>query len=223
MGERKLPPPGMLSYGRLAKGLGLSYNRVVTLVKQEGMPRDSLASAKTWRQMRSLENKGGAKQKAAPGDSTPIVPEPPRRSLIADEVEVPDDGAPVDTVEGLRKRLVLQTKIAAEAQKEFARYIGSEDIQGTKQAGETNNAAQKTLMLLEAEYQRRLLESGRILTVESAAERFTTVLAELRSLIDTGEQEFCDLVNPAHPAQAVKGYRLFKERLFTKLQEMPHA
>lgn len=210
----------------LARQLGLSKAQIGRLIAA-GMPTDSVESAKHWRLLREKSRKRGAKAKISPEDLAAPLPEPAKAAPIpAKTVVKPDtesDSALLDTMDQLKKRIEAQSTMAAEAQNRFMEALKGNDVLEAKQAGEMNNATQKTLIMLEAEYQRRLLENGTLLTLGAATERFQALLGDLRQYIDQGEQEFSTLTNPENPARGLLGYREFRQRLYTKLQKMIHA
>ena len=215
-----------MTKSKLAEELGISPKTLRDLEKR-GMPVSSVSAAKTWRMADSKRpGRRGPKPQAdgtlAKRAETPLTSvrtasetkTPLKSSKMVPLDDLDEDAAP-NTLERLRVRIARQTQMADDTQQRFQRAMTEDDIQAAKMAGETNNATQKTLIMLETEYHRRLMESGhdpgRWSRRGNGSSRSS---GRFGRPIEAPEGELFVKMNPENPPVALFAFREWKKKLF---------
>jgi hypothetical protein len=165
--------PASLTNAALGEGLGITRQRVSALIR-EGMPTDSVESARVWREARTT-------RQAAP---------------LPSRLDTLDDGTLAATIQ--RHRHLVAT---AQGVWEAA-MAGGDPNQGKYQTA--YNQSLKTLINLEEEQERRALNEKvfikRELAEASVRELASLVLARLEKV----GLECAEKCNPDNPALAIK-------------------
>lgn len=157
-----------------ARELGVTPQRV-SVLKREGMPVDSIASALAWREERRSASRARA-------------PKPLVTSL--------DDGTLAGTISEHR-RLVEQARGVWLAAMETG-----DNNQGKFQTA--YNQSLKTLVQLEAEQERRSIMAKDFIPASEAADAMRQLMAEVVNRLDKLALDVAEACNPGDPPKAVK-------------------
>lgn len=197
----------MTTQTEIATALGITKGRCSQLVKQ-GMPTDSIESAKAWRASRKESNiKEG------------FISQPVRPINLSDLDSVLSSLSKTvtsDTEMDLRIR--QQVDLCEATRTVFLRALeGGDPAQGKLYSNYDRAIA--TLLRLEKERTVRLMQDGRLVDADEASARFGKVLGQLRSLIERAELTVAPKANPDNPPKALKAFREFRDDLFRKISE----
>ena len=197
----------MTTQTEIATALGITKGRCSQLAKQ-GMPTDSVESARAWRASRKENNiKEG------------FISQPVRPINLSDLDSVLSSLSKTvtsDTEMDLRIR--QQVDLCEATRTVFLRALeGGDPAQGKLYSNYDRAIA--TLLRLEKERTVRLVQEGRLVDADEASARFGKVLGQLRSLIERAELTVAPKANPDNPPKALKAFREFRDDLFKKISE----
>lgn len=199
----------MTTQQEIATALGITKGRCSQLVKQ-GMPSDSVESARRWRAERKTQN-----------ESRGHISQPVRALNLGDLDGIlrslSKQGSSQQNSE-MDIRIQQQVDLCQMTRQVFMQALENGDpAQGKLYANYDRAIA--TLLRLEKERHIRLQEEGRLIDAGEASARFGKVLGQLRSQIERAELTFAPKANPDNPPKALKAYREFKDDLFRKISE----
>lgn len=200
----------MATQTEIATQLGLTKGRVSQLVK-EGMPTDTVESARAWRARRKgeMEAAGHISQPVRPLNLSDLD------SLLREVGG--GTGAGGETTE-MDTRIKQQVDLCEMTRQVFMQALEAGDpAQGKLYANYDRAIA--TLLRLEKERQVRLIEESRLIDASEAAARFGKILGQLRSNIERAELTVAPRANPDNPPKALKAFREFRDDLFRKISE----
>ena len=195
-----------ITHEELGKELGISRVRVTQLASQ-GMPVDSIESARAWRDKRKSDNESAGHIS---------VPVQPLNLARLDEILASVSGSTGD--DEMDTRINQQINLVSITRETFEQAVGSGDPSQSKLYGNYDRAI-ATLLRLERERHIRLQERGRLVDADEAGQRFGKILGELRALIERAELTVAPAANPDNPPKALKAFREFRDDVFRKISE----
>jgi len=191
----------------LAERWGLSRGRISQLIA-EGMPIDTVESAEAWRSSRSKHFTWEAKKQVQGAG----------QEATETGVEGKEDGKKVE-LPAIEEAIDRQRIICRIARNQYLQAVqrGSNDQARLYRHYDTTVS---TLMRLEKEGQARAIANREYIKSQTAVERFSRVLAQIRFELEQGELEIAPAANPDNPARALKAYRVWRQRLMSKISGM---
>ena len=187
----------------LAERWGLSRGRISQLI-HDGMPITSVEDAEAWRNSRSRALTWQAKQQTANPDGSAETPD-----QKTEKAELPAIEEAID-----RQRIIC--RIARNQYLQAVQRGGNDQARLYRHYDTTVS----TLMRLEKEGQTRAIANREYIKSQTALERFSRVLSQIRFELEQGELEIAPAANPDNPAKALKAYRVWRQRLMQKISGM---
>lgn len=178
----------MLSQTDIAKGLGLTRQRVSVLVK-DGMPIDSVEAAMAWRQAREDE-----RTRAAP--------------IPAEQTSL-DDGT-------IQQRIHRQNVLVSRARDVWQAAMETGDRDQAKYHTQYNQATAK-LIDLEAEAERRAIMAREYIKASEAKEAMLQLTGEWLEAMERMPSEVGEACNPNDPPKAIAVLQAYVRKVREKL------
>jgi plasmid maintenance system antidote protein VapI len=188
-----------ITQAELAEKWGLTPGRISQLVAA-GMPLTSLEEAQRFRELRSQQT--GFPQK---GEQMPSA-----------NVEEAEQGGSTINPDGFNEVVERQRQLVKVARNQYLQAIRDKSPLASRLYSSYDRTIQ-TLMKLEREASTRSVASREFIRTEHAIERYGSILAELRQMLDQGELEIAPKANPENPAKALKAYRNWKEKVLRSI------